>query len=121
MSAWPATLPQNLFAGASEKEEESRLISAMDSGPASVRNRFTSAPIIVKTSIVLTGEQKQTFDTFFRTTLNHGTSTFEWKEPTNDATVNYRFKEKPEWNCIRPDPVPNNRLWNSVLTLEIIP
>jgi len=121
MPAWPASLPQKQFLGVSEKDDESRLVSAMDAGPALVRNRFTAVPRVISTSIVLTGTQRQTFDTFYRTTLSNGTLSFTWTEPVADAAATFRFKSNPEWQCIVSSSTPANRIWKATLSLEILP
>lgn len=120
MIEWLSTLPQNLFLNATEQDEESRIISGMDSGPSTIRNRFSAITKSVKTSIILNGVQKEAFDEFFRDTLNHGTNQFQWKDPTTDDVVSYRFKSKPSWTCIKSG-TPETRIWKSELSLEILP
>ena len=120
MSNWPASLPQQYFLGTDIGDDESRLISAMDAGPALIRNRFTAITKTVNSPIGLTGTQKATFDTFYRTTLNNGTDSFTWTNPVDDSSVSIRFKAPPKWQAVRPG-TPAQRLWRSVLTLEILP
>ncbi len=121
METWPVGLPQRLLEGATVQDEESRAISDMDSGPASVRNRFTAISQIAKGSMVLSGSQLDTFNTFFRTTLKHGSLSFNWIHPfTEDACV-IRFKKKPEWACVKSDPNTDARLYQASLELEILP
>lgn len=120
MSAWPATLPQTPFLGTEFGDDESRLISSMDAGPALVRNRFTAVPQPVSIPIVLNGTQLATFLTFYRTTLNYGTNSFTWIHPQDGSSVSYRFKTPPKWQSIRSGATAD-RLWRSVLNLEILP
>lgn len=121
MSAWPVTLPQKQFAGASIQDDESRLISQMDSGPASVRSRFNAITKTVSTNIIVTGTQLDTFNTFFRTTIVHGSMSFTWTDPATGSTATFRFKTKPKWTCIKPSSVVASRLWQAGLDLEILP
>ena len=121
MDTWPATLPQRLSADASVQDDESRAITDMDSGPASVRNRFTAITQKVKGSMVLTGSQLATFDTFFRSTIKHGALSFSWIHPFTEAAVTIRFKGKPEWQCIKPASAVNDRIYQASLELEIQP
>ena len=121
MSTWPATLPQNAFVGASIQDDESRLTSQMDSGPAAVRNRFTAISKTLTTTIVLTGAQLNTFNNFLRNTLSNGAEVFDWTDPEDDTTVSMRFRQKPQWTCIKPSSDPNARMWSGALTLEILP
>jgi hypothetical protein len=120
MSNWPAELPQKQFLGTTIQDDESRIIQTMDAGPASVRNRFTAITQSVNCPIVLTGAQRAIFNTFYRTTLNHGTNSFTWTDPTTDQSVTFRFKRPPTWQAISPGSV-NNRIWRSNLELEILP
>lgn len=121
MDTWPVTLPQRLSGDTAVKDDESRAITDMDSGPASVRNRFTAITQTAKGSMILTGSQLTTFNTFFRTTLNHGSLSFYWIHPFTESTATMRFKTKPEWRCIRPDADVNNRIYQASLELEIEP
>lgn len=121
MSSWPASLPQTHFLGTSVGDDESRIRSSMDAGPALVRNRFTAHTQSVNVPIVITGAQLAVFNTFYRTTLNNGADSFTWTHPIDGSSVSYRFINPPKWECIVPDSVADNRLWRSVLDLEILP
>ncbi len=121
MDTWPATLPQKLSSDTSVQDDESRAVANMDSGPASVRNRFTAITQTVKGSMVLTGSQLATFNTFFRTTLKHGSLSFYWIHPFTEGAVEIRFKSKPSWNCIKSSSNVNNRLYQASFELEIQP
>lgn len=120
MSNWPASLPQQYFLGVDIGDDESRLVSSMDAGPALVRNRFTAVPQPINTPIILTGTQLVTFNTFYRTTLNRGTNPFTWTNPTDDSSVSMRFKSPPKWQSIKSG-LASQRLWRAVLSLEILP
>lgn len=120
MSNWPSQLPQQLFLGTSQGDEESRLISQMDAGPALVRNRFTAATRKIETPMVLTGEQLVIFNTFYRTTLNNGANSFTWTDPVSDDSVTYRFKSPPVWQSVESGS-PSARIWQATLSLEILP
>jgi hypothetical protein len=120
MDVWPATLPE-FGAGTSIQDDESRLTSSMDAGPASVRNRFTAITKSVKTSMVMTGAQIAIFNTFMRTTLKFGSLSFTWVNPVTGASETVRFKKNPEWTCVRPSADVNSRLWSGSMELEILP
>ena len=121
MDTYPATLPQRLSCDASVQDDESRASTNMDAGPASVRNRFTAITQTAKGSMVLTGAQLVIFNTFFRTTIKHGSLSFSWIHPQTEDEVTIRFKSKPEWKCIKSAPTPNDRLWQASFELEIEP
>jgi hypothetical protein len=93
----------------------------MDAGPASVRNRFTAITQTVKGSMVLTGAQLATFNTFFRTTIKHGSFSFNWIHPFTEETVEIRFKSKPDWKCIKSAASVNDRKYQASFELEIQP
>lgn len=120
MDTWPATLPQRLLSDATVQDDESRAISDMDAGPASMRNRFTAITQTVKGSIILTAAQKTIFDNFFRTTLAQGSLSFNWIHPWTEETTEIRFKSKPVWSCIKTGAVAD-RLYQASLELQIQP
>ena len=120
MSSWPASLPQKQFLGTSVGDDDSRVRSAMDAGPASVRKRFTAFTRPINVPMVLTGAQLQTFLTFYRTTINQGTDSFTWTDPVDDQAATYRFKTPPVWEVVAGGVV-NDRLWKATLSLEILP
>ena len=120
MTVWPGTLPQKQFLGMTETDVDAVVRTPMDSGPPSRRNRFAANMRFVRAPIVLTGAQKQTFDTFFRTTLKNGSLEFDWEDPTTDATVSFAFRGPPSWALISGGDV-NSRKWSGVLSLEIQP
>ena len=120
MENWPAELPQKLLLGTTAGDAESRLISPMDSGPPSVRSRFTAISQTINTPIILTGAQLAIFNTFYRTTLKHGALSFTWTNPVDNTSATYRFKSPPVWQSARSGD-PASRLWRSTLALEILP
>ncbi len=120
MPSWPATLPQKQFLGLTTQDQDSVIRTPMESGPPSRRSRFTAIAQDVNVPLILTGAQKQTFDTFFRTTLIHGSIAFDWEDPTLDTTVSFAFRQPPTWTMGRGGST-NVRVWNALLALEIQP
>jgi hypothetical protein len=120
METWPSTLP-GLSVNTTITDDESRLISPMDAGPSTVRNRFTAITQTVKSGMIVTGAQLAIFNTFLRTTLSQGASSFNWVHPATGAPCVMRFKKKPEWSCVKASVVPDNRLWQGSMELEILP
>lgn len=120
MANWPASLPQNQFLGCADQDEESRLITQMDIGPAIIRNRFTANVRNVNVPIILNGTQKQTFDTFCRTTLANYSLSFFWGDPVTDSSVEFRFKTKPQFTMTRGGSTAE-RIWRGSMELEILP
>lgn len=121
MPAWPLDLPALPFAGVSVRDRDAVARTAMDTGPASRRNRFTSHVQTVSAPMVLTGAEKATFDFFFRSTLANGALGFDWIDPSTDDTVTLAFTEPPEWSAFAGDADPDLRGWQAVLRLEVQP
>lgn len=121
MDNWPSSLPQTFLAGVSATDDESRLTTQMDAGPSTVRNRFTAITQTIKGGIILTGSEMTIFDTFFRTTLQHGALSFTWAHPVTGESATMRFKKKPEWVCMRSASTASARLWKGEFELEVLP
>lgn len=119
MSTWPASLPQQLI-GTTEQDQDAVLRTGMDAGPPSRRNRYTARVTQVRVPMILTGTQKQAFDTFYRDTLKNGALSFDWEDPTTDETVSFAFRSPPTWRLIRGG-LPAARVWDGELDLEIQP
>lgn len=120
MTVWPASLPQKQFLGMTDQDVDSRVFSPNDAGPPSRRNRFRARLTNVSVPIALNGTQRQTFDTFYRTTLANGTGAFDWEDPVTDATVSFAFRSPPRWELVRGGATAD-RIWQTTLELEIQP
>ena len=120
MVAWPASLPQSQFIGATDQDDDSVLRTPMDSGPPTRRNRFTAITRSVRTPMTLDGTQKATFDTFYRTTIANGSLSFDWEDPASLATVSFAFKSPPVWTMLHLGTAAG-RFWSTSLDLEIQP
>lgn len=119
MVDWPTTLP-GFLSGISDKRGSTRIRSSVDVGPALVRNRYTAAVRDVNVSIRLTPAQREIFDKWYETDLNNGTLRFNWVDPVNGDTVEYRFRndDAPMWNG---DGGGDVQYWLTTLELEILP
>ncbi len=121
MPTWPASLPQLPRIGMTAQDDDAVLRTSMDTGPAARRNRFTAISQSMSFPMVLTGTQRVTFETFFRTTLSHGALAFDWTDPVDDATVSVAFKAPPKWSGVAGDATPADRVWQATFELEILP
>ncbi len=121
MPTWPASLPQNPLIGMTGGDDDAVLRTSMDTGPATRRNRFTAITQSVSFPMVLTGTQRVTFETFYRTTLSHGALSFDWDDPVDDATVSMAFKSPPKWSVVVGDDTPADRVWRATFEMEILP
>lgn len=96
MSSWPVGLQQRLNSESFEMKYGSTSVrSDMDIGPAKVRSRFTDAVDTYTCSILLDFAEKETLDTFFRTTLNNGVLPFLFNDPFTEVEASFRFVEAP--------------------------
>lgn len=121
MPSWPATLPPDAFLGLTDQRQDAVARNQMDAGPPSRRARFTAATRNVEVPIVLDGEQRATFDEFFRVTLIEGSLSFTWEDPVDDSTVEFAFKSPPQWSLTKGHADPARRTWRASLQLEIQP
>lgn len=120
MPAWPASLPQDQFLGLTDQDVDAVIRTEMDAGPPSRRRRYTAVIRNVSVQLIVTGAQRQTFDTFFRTTIAGGATAFDWEDPVTDATVSFAFRSPPRWR-LRAGGNINDRVWDTTLELEIQP
>ncbi len=121
MAVWPAGLPQNQFVNMSVTQRDARIIAPTDTGPPKMRRRATAVSKLAQVPIVLKGSEKQTFDDFFNDTLEHGSLSFDWTDPTTDETFSFRFdKQMPKFTLVAGGST-SARLWQGTLFLEILP
>jgi hypothetical protein len=76
MANWPSTLPKPALSGYSLEPQNAVLKTQMEAGPNRYRKRYTSVPMDVKASLLLTAEQMSAFKTFYQTTINQGADWF---------------------------------------------
>jgi hypothetical protein len=115
--AWPATLPQVIWAeGYGESPADVLLRTSMDTGPAKVRRRSTAGVRPVTGKIKLISSELDIFLEFYNTTLLSGSLRFSWTEPRdNSIPVEMRFAELPEISAIDPG------TYEVGMKLEILP
>lgn len=100
MPTWPTTLPQDaLRQGYSESPPAGLIRSQPDIGPAKVRRRTTAAVRPVSVTASMTAAQVAIFETFFVTTLKHGSLSFDWINPRTKAATTFRFTEAPQYEA----------------------
>lgn len=96
MPSWPATLPQHVLEqGYSEKLEDQTIETQVDAGIAKIRRRYTSANQLFQVTIQMTNAQAQTFETFYRDTLQGGVLSFDWVHPRYRTAASFRFRRPP--------------------------
>ncbi len=120
LPAWPGGLPQNQFKGVADERQKGAIRTAMDAGPAKIRRRFSAVVRAINTSLMMTGTQRQTLNTFFITTLAEGSTPFTWTDPVDDTTQNFRFTAPPKF-ALQQGGTTGLRIWRADLMLEILP
>jgi len=113
---YPKSLPQ--LDTVSYEVPDTRLRSAPDVGPVSMRNRTTSARDTVTGRLVFKAHQCTEFLAFYKTTLKGGTLTFNWEHPIDDTPVEMSFVSISDFKPERSGHA-TNRLWSLQVKLEI--
>lgn len=119
--SWPSDLPQEQFLGIEDKRKRGTIRTNMDKGPKKVRKRFSAAVRRVNLEIYLEGSERADFDDFFKNDLDEGAKKFDWEDPVDDETVEFRFIEYPSLKLVRGGSKEEDRLWKGKLKLEILP
>ena len=119
MAAWPGTLPGYMEIGLSERRQQGFLRTPNDSGPAKQRKRFTATSRYVTGTMTLTKAQRDTFETFYKTTLGEGAAEFTMGDALDFGTVTCRFFETPEMQLLGAGG--DGGHWRVSLALEILP
>ena len=87
MADWSTALPQELAVnGYQESFRDNCVRTSMDVGPPKVRRRATAAPQLIRGTQVLTSTQVGSLRSFYRDTLNDGSTSFNWTHPTSGST-----------------------------------
>jgi hypothetical protein len=101
---WPATLPSKLPKRLRENAVDGRESFQPDAGPPIAVRRFTATPRVIEFELVLTTTQKDTLETFYKTTLKEGVLEFDWTNPatsTGFAGLHYfTFVDRPTYDWI---------------------
>lgn len=116
MADWPLTLPTApLLDRFQETLADTALRTAMDQGPAKLRQRTTAGVSQLDMAYLLTGTQAVTLENFYRSTLSGGTQSFAFHHPRRAQTVQARFRKPPRL-------VPRNgQYYMASVELEVLP
>lgn len=113
-AVFPDTLPLISLDGLEEKIQDVCVRTAMESGPAKVRRRFTAASVFISGQLVLSTSQLSVFDSFFRDSVAMGSLPFYWKHPRSLEPCLCRFSSPPVYSC-------SAGVWFVRLEIEILP
>lgn len=96
-SAWPADLPSALLVkGYSEAGTPAMARHELESGPAYVRRRLSTARAGVSGAIWCTAAQVTTLLAWFRDDLRQGRRLFRWAHPRTGEPARFRFAAPPQ-------------------------
>lgn len=112
---WPVSLPiEFLDEGYKEGLPDNVLRTKMSKGPDKLR-KFSTADVRPLAGYQFyTDAQLDTFITFFNSTLESGSLSFDRENPRSGDTEEMRFKSPPTWK-------PRNLGWQVFLDFEILP
>lgn len=92
---WPGDLPQLPLYGAKERLPQNTIRSQTDAGIDKVRRRFTSAVKGWSGMLIMTLDQMDLFEDFYRDTLQDGALSFQYFHSRTNELITVRFKEEP--------------------------
>jgi hypothetical protein len=110
---WPATLPQKfLVDGYSEAPPDNSSRHDPDEGAALARKKYTAAVGKLSGKMLMTSDQVEILDEFFRT--YGGFTEFVFPKPRTGATITCRMTEPPQYT-------PHGGLnWKALIKLEVL-
>lgn len=105
-----------LLLGYSEQQRDTRLFTNVASGNKKVRNTTTVAKIPVTEVYILSDQEKEAVDSFWRVTLGRGTKPFTKQHPSKKVSKVYNFVESgaPSYQAVSSDK------WQVTLPLEYL-
>lgn len=115
MPAWPSSLPQELLLGnLTYQHGDPTVRSSVEAGQDKVRRRYSVAPDEVSGQMYLTDAQRATLRDFYRNTTQGGALRFDWKDPFDGTTNEFRFTSPPDIRPLASD------LFVTRLTFEVL-
>lgn len=99
MTAWPGTLPQGpLGDGWSQQLANNKYEFKPRQGRPLSRLASTQNLDEQEVSFLFTAAQKATFETFYKTTISWGVSSFNWVDPTNNTTYEFQITSQIQYS-----------------------
>lgn len=91
MATWPASLPNPLIDGYSEKMADNVIRTSMEYGAQQVRKRTSSNSGEMELTYLLTKAQLDTLLDFYEGDAGYGAIAFDFTHPRTSETVSCRF------------------------------
>lgn len=109
---WPSSLPQVLRLDGQKGRRKSNVIrTEMDAGPIKARRRYTVTEKLFEGSVILTEEQRETLENWYKNDLGDGTLRFVMKDPQTLVPAEFRFTEDYDEDSL-------DGLWQITMKLE---
>jgi hypothetical protein len=121
MAIWPGTLPQYFEVGVQDTRQQGFIRSQTDTGPYKQRKRFTATARFLSGTMLFTGTERATFETFYKTTISEGTDEFDFIDPADFSTVSVRFVQPPTLSAVAGGGTAGTAQWRIDLALEVLP
>jgi len=113
---WPSSLPQRpTVGGYQERFADTVLRTAMETGVAKTRRRFTAAPRQMEVTFRVNAAQAAMLKTFFEDTTAGGAFPFDWAHPREGTSAEFRFVEAPRVSAV------TGTLFSIAIKLEQMP
>ena len=121
MPTWPAALPDYFEVGVQDTRQQGFIRSQTETGPYKQRKRFTATSRFLSGTMLLTGTQRATFDTFYKTTISEGTGEFNFLDPVDFSTISARFVSPPSLSAVAGGGTAGTGQWRIEMVLEVLP
>lgn len=90
---YPSDLPLMRLDGMQTERTSSLVRTEMDAGPAKVRRRYTVSSKYFSGTIILTSEQRNAFEYWYKNALGDGVLRFSMADPQTLQANDFRFAE----------------------------
>lgn len=120
MPSWPTSLPEFQIP-LQIRRQDGTIRTSMDSGPDKVRRRFSAISKYFSIAMNMDGSELGTLDSFYDTTLQGGSLSFDMNDPQTGVSASFRFTEPPQATQRVGNSNTDKRLWDITLTLEKLP
>lgn len=97
--AWHTSLPTDILSdGFNQQTAPNAIRTKMEAGLDKLRRRYTTEIVNISVSMVVTFAEYTILETFFNTTLEAGTLSFNFTDPVDSTEYEYRFLEPPAYS-----------------------
>lgn len=121
MAVWPVSLPQYFEVGVQDTRQQGFIRSQTETGPYKQRKRFTATARLLSGTMLFTGTDRATFETFYKTTLSEGTDAFDFIDPADFSTISARFVQPPTLSAVAGGDTAATAQWRIDLAIEVLP